>query len=206
MQTKVAIVEDNAGICDELQHVITRGESLACVCVCRNAEAALRKIPPAAPDVIIMDIHLPDGSGIECTSRLKRLLPHTQILMFTIYDDTEQIVKALEAGASGYLLKDTAPAEIVAAIQEVRTQGAPLSREVARKLISSFHRPSPVATAEPLTPRENEILQLLGEGLLYKEIGDKLSIKLDTVGTHVKSIYRKLHVRSRTEAVMKYRK
>lgn len=206
MQTKVAIVEDNAGICEELQHVIAGGPELNCVCVCRNAETALRRIPGATPDVIIMDIHLPDGSGIECTARLKHLMPQTQILMFTIYDDTEQIVKALEAGASGYLLKDTAPADIVSAIIDVRTQGAPLSRDIARKLIASFHRPVPSPTAEPLTPRENEILQLLGEGLLYKEIAERLTIKLDTVGTHVKNIYRKLHVRSRTEAVMKFRR
>ena len=206
MQTKVAIVEDNAGICEELQHVIASGENLTCVCVCRNAEAALRRIPAAAPDVIIMDIHLPDGSGIDCTTQIKRLLPHVQILIFTIYDDTEQIVKALEAGASGYLLKDTRPADILAALRDVRTQGAPLSREVARKLIQSFHRVPQAAPGESLTPRESEILQLLSEGLLYKEIGDKLSIKLDTVGTHVKSIYRKLHVRSRTEAVMKFRR
>jgi DNA-binding NarL/FixJ family response regulator len=206
VQTRVAIVEDSTGICDELQHVLTRDQSLTCVCVCRNAEAALRRIPEVAPDVIIMDIHLPDGSGIDCTSRLKRQLPDTQILMFTIYDDTELIVKALEAGASGYLLKDTPPNGIIAAIRDIRTQGAPLSRDVARKLIESFHRPAPAPSAEGLTPRENEILQLLGEGLLYKEIGDRLSIKLDTVGTHIKSIYRKLHVRTRTEAVMKFRR
>jgi DNA-binding NarL/FixJ family response regulator len=203
MQIKIAIVEDNAGICDELQHVLTRAPDLECICVCRNADAALRRLPKLAPDVVVMDIHLPDSSGIDCTSRLKRLLPETQILMFTIQDDTDQIVKALEAGASGYLLKDTAPAEIIAAIRDVYNHGAPMSRDVARKLVASFHHPAR-ESAEPLTPREGEILTLLGEGLLYKEIGDRLAIKLDTVGTHVKSIYRKLHVRSRTEAVMKY--
>jgi DNA-binding NarL/FixJ family response regulator len=206
METKVAIVEDNAGICAELEHVVARAAGMRCVCVCRNAEAALRRLPEAAPEVIIMDIHLPDGSGIDCTARLKRALPNTQILMFTIQDDTDQIVKALEAGATGYLLKDTPPGEIVAAIRDVLTHGAPLSRDVARKLIASFHRPAPSTQSEPLTPRECEILELLSEGLLYKEIGDKLSIKLDTVGTHIKSIYRKLHVRSRTEAVMKFRR
>lgn len=206
MHTAVALVEDQAGLCNELLHVISRDVSLSCACVCRNVATALRRIPEAAPDVIIMDIQLPDGSGIDCAARLKRQLPRTQILMFTIYDDTEQIVKSLEAGASGYLLKDTTPAEILAAIHDVRAQGAPLSREVARKLIGSFHRPANAPETESLTPRENEILLLLGEGLLYKEIADRLAIKLDTVGTHVKSIYRKLHVRSRTEAVMKHRR
>jgi DNA-binding NarL/FixJ family response regulator len=205
MRTTVAIVEDSAGICEELKHILSRAADLSCVSVCRNAEAALARLPTLAPEVIVMDIHLPDGSGIECTARLKRLLPETQILMFTIYDDTEQIVRSLEAGASGYILKSTPAAEILAAIRAIRDQGAPMSSEVARRLVESFHhRPVSAATAEALTPRENEILELLSEGLLYKEIGDRLAIKLDTVGTHVKSIYRKLHVRSRTEAVMKY--
>lgn len=207
MPTKVAIVEDNAGICEELMHIISAAPDLTCVGVCRNAESALQKLPLAAPDVVIMDIQLPGSSGIQCTARLKRLLPETQIVMFTIYDDTDQIVRALEAGASGYLLKNSPRAEIAAAIRDLRNQGAPMSREVARKLVQSFHRPPPSAgAAEPLTLREEEILRLLTEGLLYKEIGERLSIKLDTVGTHLKSIYRKLHVRSRTEAVMKRRR
>lgn len=201
MQIKVAIVEDNAALCEELQHVLSRAADLACVCVCRNAEDALDNIPKVAPDVIVMDIQLPDISGIECTGRLKRLLPDTRILMFTIRDDTDQIVKALQAGASGYLLKETEPDEIIAAIRDVQNHGAPMSRDVARKLVATFHLPAR-AIDEPLTPRESEILTLLGEGLLYKEIGDRLVIKLDTVRSHVKSIYRKLHVRSRIQAVM----
>jgi DNA-binding NarL/FixJ family response regulator len=205
MPTTVAIVEDSAGICQELQYIITQAAGLSCICACRNAASALQRIPAAAPDVIVMDIHLPDGSGIDCTAKLKRQLPDTQILMFTIHDDTEQIVRAMEAGASGYLLKNTTPAEIVAAIRDVRTHGAPLSREVARKLVDSFRvAPAVRDTGETLTPRENEILTLLAAGLLYKEIAERLGIKLDTVGTHLKSIYRKLHVRSRTEAVIKH--
>ncbi len=133
-------------------------------------------------------------------------MPQTEILMFTINDDADHIVKALEAGASGYLLKDATAKDILSAIGEVRTHGAPLSRDVARKLIMSFRRPTPAPLSEPLTPRENEVLLLLAEGLLYKEIGDRLEIKIDTVGTHIKSLYRKLHVRSRTEAIMKYRR
>lgn len=207
MPSKVAIVEDSAGICEELTQIISAAPDLVCVGVCRNAASALQKLPLAAPDVVIMDIHLPDSSGIQCTAQLKRLLPETQIVMFTIYDDTDQIVRALEAGASGYLLKSAPRAEIVAAIRDVRNQGAPMSREVARKVVQLFHRaPPPGNAAESLTPREAEILQLLTEGLLYKEIGARLSITLDTVRTHLKNIYRKFHVRSRTEAVMKHRR
>jgi DNA-binding NarL/FixJ family response regulator len=202
MSISVAIVEDNAGICEELQRIVASQPDFTCLGGCRNAESALQKIPVWAPDVVVMDIQLPDGSGIACTANLKRQLPDTQFLMFTIHDDTEQIVKALESGASGYLLKDTPPAQIVSAIRDVRSHGAPLSREVAHRLVASFHKPAPAT--EMLTPRENEILTLLAEGLLYKEIGERLEIKLDTVGTHVKSIYRKLHVRTRTEAVVKF--
>lgn len=205
MRTTVAIVEDSAGICNELKHLLSRAADIQCVSMCRNAESALARLPSLAPEVIVMDIHLPDGSGIECTARLKRVLPETHILMFTICDDTELIIRALEAGASGYLLKNTPGSEILAAIRAIRDDGSPMSSDVARKLVKSFHRrPVPAAAAEALTPRESEILALLSEGLLYKEIGDRLEIKFDTVGTHVKSIYRKLHVRSRTEAVMKY--
>lgn len=152
-----------------------------------------------------MDVHLPDGSGIDCTARIKRTMPETLILMFTVEDETEQIVKALEAGASGYILKDTQPAEIINSIRDVLSHGAPMSREVARKVIESFRRPAPMkSNYDPLTTRETEILQLLAEGLLYKEIADRLRITIDTVSTHLKNIYRKLHVRSRTEAVTKY--
>lgn len=207
MRIKVAIVEDNAGICEQLAQIIDATTDMSCVCVCRNANAAIQRVPAAAPDVVIMDIHLPDGSGIFCTARIKRELPETQIVMFTVHDDIDQIVRALEAGASGYLLKSTPSVEIIAAIRDVRNHGAPMTREVAHKVIESFHRkPSCPDATEPLTAREEEILNLLSEGLLYKEIGERLQIKLDTVGSHLKSIYRKLHVRSRTEAVMKYRR
>jgi len=205
MSIKVAIVEDNAGVCEELQYVISKTEGLTCVVACRNMQNALRRIPPLQPDVIVMDIQLPDGTGIECTSRLKLLLPETQILMFTIQDDASFIVKALEAGASGYLLKGSETAAIAAAIKDIANHGAPMSREVARKLVDRFHKtPERMTIDERLTPREDEILSLLSRGLLYKEIADTLSIKLSTVGSHVKSIYRKLHVGSRTEAVVKY--
>jgi DNA-binding NarL/FixJ family response regulator len=204
MLTRVAIVEDNAGICRELEYLIAQAADLSCVCTCRNAAAAVLRLPATAPDVVIMDIQLPDGSGIDCTTALKRALPETQFLMFTIHEDADAIIRALEAGASGYLLKSTEPKDILAAIRDVRSHGAPMSREVARKVVESFRAPpAPQTDSEPLTARESEVLSLLAEGLLYKEIAARLVIKLDTVGTHVKNIYRKLHVRSRTEAAMK---
>ena len=205
MVTKVALVEDNAGICEELEQIISEQPTLSCVGVCRNVRTALQKIPLLVPDVIIMDIQLPDGSGIEATARIKRLLPDTQILMFTVHEDTEQIYKALEAGASGYLLKRTAAQDLVRAIQEVREGGVPMTGDVARKVIQAFHKPN-TGAAEKLTRREEEIMQLLVAGCLSKEIADKLSIGLETVNSHLKHIYEKLHVRSRTEAVVKYLK
>lgn len=206
MPTTVALVEDNAGICEELEQILAEQQpALTCVGVCRNVRTALQKIPQLAPDVIIMDVQLPDGTGIEATSKLKRMLPDTQIIMFTVHEDTEQIYKALEAGASGYLLKRTAAQNLVKAIQEVKEGGVPMTGEVARKVIASFRRPSAPAS-EKLTRREEEIMQLLIVGCLSKEIADKLSIGIETVNSHLKHIYEKLHVRSRTEAVVKYLK
>jgi len=152
-----------------------------------------------------MDIQLPDSSGIECTAHLKPRLPNTQVLMFTIYDDNEQIFAALKAGAVGYLLKDSKPEELLAAIRETANGGAPMTAEIARKVITSFHRTSAqLDEFEQLTGREDEILELFSQGLLCKEIADRLGISLETVNSHRKNIYRKLHVRSRTEAVIKY--
>ena len=204
MSITVAIVEDNAGICEELEQILRDATGFSCLCVCRNLQTALKKIPPLAPEVVIMDIQLPDGTGIEGTARLKKLLPRTQILMFTIYNDQEQIFRALEAGASGYLLKSTPPEALISALHEVKNGGAPMTGEVARKVIQSFHKAP--AVEDPLTPREEEILQLLAKGLVTKEIASSLDISADTVNSHLKHIYEKLHVRTRTEAVIKFLK
>jgi DNA-binding NarL/FixJ family response regulator len=154
-----------------------------------------------------MDIQLPGMSGIECTARLKPLLPGTQFLMVTVYEDAERIFEALKAGASGYLLKTTPPKELLAAITEVVRGGAPMTGEVARKVIAAFQQPtSSTAEAVPLTERETEVLKLLSQGYANKEIADKLSVSYDTVRAHLKHTYEKLHVRSRTEAVAKYLK
>lgn len=165
----------------------------------------MRVIPKLLPDVVLMDIHLPNMSGVECTARLRQLAPSLQILMLTVYEDSETIFKALKAGASGYLLKRTAPAQILEAIADVHRGGAPMTSEIARKVVQSFRAPEPSPPGtEPLTRREEEILELLARGYASKEIAEALSISFDTVRTHLRHIYEKLHVRSRTEAVIKY--
>jgi len=204
MSTAIAIVEDNPAVSDSLKKVV-EGAQFKCVCVCPDAETALKQIPKGEPDVVIMDIELPEMSGIECTARLKRLLPNTQILILTVYKNSDLIFKALEAGASGYLLKRSTSEEIVRAIREVKEGGSPMTGEIARKVVQHFRKPATSNPAlESLTRREEEILGLLAEGYTSKEIGDKLSISYDTVCSHLRHIYDKLHVRSRTQAVIKY--
>ncbi|HVW20734.1 MAG TPA: response regulator transcription factor [Opitutaceae bacterium] len=206
MKTTVALIEDNAGICEELKLVFAEAPDVTCVSVSRNLQTALRVVPPLAPNVVIMDIQLPDGSGVDGAARLKRLLPETQIVMYTITQDADQIYRALEAGASGYLLKSASPEELIRSIREVRQGGVPMTPEVARKVIQSFRRPAASRSAvEALTKREEEVLELLAQGLASGEIAQALRIGIETVNTHLKHIYGKLHVRSRTEAVIKYR-
>jgi DNA-binding NarL/FixJ family response regulator len=207
MPVKVAIVEDNAGIRENWAKLINRAHGFQCVCICGSSEEALRQIPLAQPepDVVLMDINLPGLSGIECTARLKQRLPKLQILMVTVHADNDRVFSALEAGASGYLLKRTTPGELLEAITEVLRGGAPMTGEIARKVIACFRRPLATAvTAAHLSPREEEILVLLTQGYANKEIADRLGVSFDTVRTHLRHIYEKLHVRSRTEAATKY--
>jgi DNA-binding NarL/FixJ family response regulator len=206
MKTTIAIVEDNPGICEELKHVLDETIDLACISVSRNLQTALLQVPLLVPDVVIMDINLPDGSGITGAGRLKQLLPGTQIVMHTIYDDSNQIFRALEVGASGYLLKSAEPAELIRAIREVRLGGGPMSGEVARKVIQSFRKvqPARAATVDGLTKREEEVLNLLAKGFSSSDIARQLDIALETVNSHLKHIYGKMHVRTRTQAVIKY--
>jgi DNA-binding NarL/FixJ family response regulator len=206
MPVTIAIVEDNADFGEELTQLLAEVPDFSCTCLCRNVQTALRQVPRHAPDVILMDLQLPDGSGIECTAELKRLLPQAQIMIFTVYEDSAQIYQALAAGASGYLLKRTPPDKLIRAIRELKDGGVPMSSEVAQKVIQAFRKPGgSVEKADGLTPREEEVLELLTRGRISKEIASDLGISLDTVNSHVKHIYKKLHVRSRVEAVMKYR-
>lgn len=206
MKTTVAIVEDNGAICASLERVIASSADMRCLSASRNAENALRVIPQNVPDVVLMDIELPGVSGIECTARLKRLLPNLRVLILTVYKDHDQIFRALEAGASGYLLKRSSTEEILRAIRDVKEGGAPMTAEIAAKVVQSFHRPAatPNALVQTLTARESEILGLLARGYVAKEIADQLGISYETVRGHLANIYEKLHVRSRTEAVIQY--
>jgi len=200
----VAIVEDNADLRGTLARVINRAAGFECVGQYGDAESALTGLPTVKPRVVLMDINLPGMNGVECVRRLKHVLPETQVVMLTAYEDTENIFGSLEAGASGYLLKRSKSAEILEAIKEVLEGGSPMTAHIARKVVHSFqHRsasPDPMAN---LADREREVLDLLAQGLMYKEIADKLGIGFETVRTYVRRIYEKLQVRSRTEAVAK---
>jgi DNA-binding NarL/FixJ family response regulator len=203
--TRIAIVEDNKVIRESLKEFVEADSECECVCSCATAEEALREIPEYRPDIVLMDIQLPAISGIECTARLKHLLPSVQIIMVTVYEDTERIFKALRAGACGYLLKRCTPEELVSAIREVQQGGAPMSRDIARKVILSFQDPAgATAEFEDLSPREREILELLAGGLPNKQIAARLGLTDGTVRWHLRHVYHKLHVRSRTEAALKF--
>jgi DNA-binding NarL/FixJ family response regulator len=205
MRIKVALVEDTRGIRENWARLIDGSPGYHCVCACGSGEEALLKVPHAAPDVVLMDINLPGMSGIECTTRLKQAMAKVQILIVTVHADNDRVFSALQAGASGYLLKRTTPGELLEAIQDVLNGGAPMTGEIARKVIASFRRPAPVTIKDAgLTAREEEILELLTQGYANKEIADRLSVSFDTVRTHLRHIYEKLHVRSRTEAATRY--
>jgi DNA-binding NarL/FixJ family response regulator len=204
--TRIAIVEDSKVIRESLVEFVQADPACQCVGAFDSAEEALKIIPKLKPDIVLMDIQLPNVSGIECTGRLKQLLPSLQIIMVTVYEDTERIFRALRAGACGYLLKRCSPEELVAAVREVRQGGAPMSREIARKVIASFQEPVTVATeVEDLSPRERDILELLADGFPNKVIADRLGLTDGTVRWHLRHVFHKLHVRSRTEAALKFR-
>jgi len=201
----VAIVEDLEEIRDALRVLINGSQGFSCTHVYADAEQALQQLPTLKPDVALIDIHLPGKSGIDCVRELREQMPNTQFMMCTVYDDDDHIFEALKAGATGYILKRTSPAQILEAIRELHTGGSPMSSEVARRVINSIHKrnTSSAEATEALTDREKEILDYLALGFLYKEIADKLSISKETVKKHIHNIYEKLHVQTRTEALNK---
>ena len=205
MAITVSIVEDNDELRGTLARVINRAEGFRCLSQYPDAEAAVEALPRDCPDVILMDINLPGMNGVECVRRLKQLAPACQVIMLTVYEDTENIFNALAAGASGYLLKRTPRAEVLDAIREVNRGGSPMTTHIARKVVQSFQQPGASSqSTEGLSPREQEVLDCLSKGFLYKEIADKLGISYETVHTYIRRIYEKLQVRTRTEAVAKF--
>lgn len=205
MSTSVAIVEDDRDFCATLKKFIDDAPGYRCVCTCDTAEEALKVIPKLKPDVVLMDIHLPNMSGTVCTRRLKELCPAIRILILTVYEDNERIFNALKAGATGYLLKRTVSTEIIRAISEIMQGGAPMSSQIAYRVVESFYEaPRTLPTEQRLSRREEEILEKLSKGYKTKEIASQLSISTNTVNTHLRHIYEKLHVCSRTEAILKF--
>jgi DNA-binding NarL/FixJ family response regulator len=202
---RIALVEDKRDVRESWVRLIRSFPDFACVCEASSGEEALKLIPPAKPGVVLMDIFLPRMSGIECTARLKTLLPKTPIVILTASDDDEMVFLALEAGADGYLLKRTKPADLRAALLDVLSGGAPMTSEIARRVVESFRQKSRGRDESiSLTAREEETLLLLTKGYSNKEIADKLSLSIETVRSHLKRIYEKMHVRSRAEAVARY--
>jgi len=203
MPITVCIVEDDAGFRNGLIRLFARTPDFQCLGNYASAEAGLLAIPEIAPNVVLMDLNLPGMNGVECVRKLKPQLPSAQIVMLTVYEDPDQIYNALSAGATGYLLKQTPPAELLGAIRDVHNGGAPMSSQIARKVVQSFQN-VPVDGAEGLSAREREVLDYLAQGYLIKEIGEKLGIGFDIVRTYVRRIYEKLHVHSRAQAVAKF--
>ena len=208
MPITVSIVEDQEPLRNTLARVLNRAEGFKCISHFGSAEEAIKEIPKKPPEVVLMDINLPGLNGVECVRQLKEKVPKLLIMMLTVYEDTENIFNALAAGASGYMLKRTPRADLLEAIREVHRGGSPMTTHIARLVVQSFQKPvqAPDPAIENLSPREQEVLDCLAQGLIYKEIADKLSISYETVHTYIRRIYEKLQVRTRTEAVAKFLK
>jgi len=208
MPIAISIVEDNDQLRATLAKVIGRADGFRFASDYASAEDALADLPKVKPDVVLMDINLPGMNGVECVRKLKALLPQTQVLMLTVYEDTENIFNALAAGANGYLLKRTPTKELIEAIREMQRGGSPMTAHIARLVVQSFQKrvaPAPAGgELAELSEREQQVLDLLAQGLIYKEIADKLNIGYETVHTYIRRIYEKLQVRTRTEAVAKF--
>jgi DNA-binding NarL/FixJ family response regulator len=203
-EIKVMIVEDDRAVREGLRLLIDGSEGYECIAACPSAEEALRIINENHPHVVLMDINLPGMNGIECVVCIKNSWPAIQVMMLTVFDNTDEIFKSLSAGATGYLLKKTQPAKLLESIKELVNGGSPMSGEIARKVVQTFAKPVNLHFTEAnLTTREEEILAYLSKGFLYKEIASELFISIETVRTHVRKIYQKLQVRTRTEALLR---
>lgn len=204
---KVAIVEDNKTVREGFETLLNRTPGFQCVCTCGTVAEALKKIPKAQPDVILMDIQLPDSTGVECTARIKELMPAVHIVIVTVYEDSERIFQALRAGACGYLLKRAQPERIIMAIQEAHEGGVPMTPEIARKVIGQFRgQATAQQEVESLSDREREVLEHVMHGLANKAIADRMGVTVAAIKWHLQHIYEKLHVHSRTEAALKFQK
>jgi DNA-binding NarL/FixJ family response regulator len=205
MQIKVAIVDDDEDIRASLAALIRRSSNFKLIGDYANAEIALKEIPRRPPDVVLMDINLPGMKGVECVRQLKAAKPEVQFLMLTVYEDSDSLFNSLKAGASGYLLKRTAAARLLEAIRDVHAGGSPMTPQLARRVVQFFAKPAQGAPSlATLTPGERDFLDQLANGYAYKEIADRMNISIDTVRSYVRTVYEKLHVHSRTEAVVKY--
>jgi DNA-binding NarL/FixJ family response regulator len=205
MAIKVSIVEDNDGMRESFAMLLDQTPGLRCVSAHPTGEDAVRDLPGKEPDVALVDIHLPRMSGIDCVAKIKARMPQLQVLMLTRYEQSDLIFNSIRAGASGYLLKNSTPSELIQAIEQIHAGGVPMSMQVARKVIDHFrHIRKPASDLEKLTPREQEVLTLLAKGYLQKEIADNLGISINTLRNHLRPIYEKLHVHSRTEATIKF--
>jgi DNA-binding NarL/FixJ family response regulator len=202
---QISIVDDEKELRESIATFVNNSPGFRCISAYNSGEAALKHLPQERPDVVLMDIHMTGMSGIECVRRLKAILPDLQIVMLTVYEDTEQIFKALSAGASGYMLKRLTPRKLLEAIREVHEGGSPMSSSIARKVVASLQKAEqPDEEKTHLSSREQMVLDCLAKGLTYKQTADQLGISIDTVRTYLRRIYEKLHVQSRTEAVAKY--
>jgi RNA polymerase sigma factor (sigma-70 family) len=202
---RVAIVEDDSKLLSTLSKLIGTDSEFEVLGGFPTTAAALAGIPKLNPDIVILDINLPDANGVECARQLKPICPNVQILMLTVYEDTESVFSALRAGASGYLLKQTPIEELLAALREIYRGGSPMSSHVARKVVQSFKEDDVVnSEVESLSAREREVLELVAEGCLFKEIAEKIGVSFGTIHTYCRRIYEKLHVRSRAQAVAKW--
>jgi DNA-binding NarL/FixJ family response regulator len=203
---KVAIVEDHKTTREALVRILSLSTDCRCVCTCSTGEDALQAIPRQQPDVVLMDIQLPKMSGVECVGKIKELLPAIHAIMVTVYEDPDTIFRALRAGAAGYILKRATADAILGAIREVQCGGAPMSAEIARKVISYFHAQAAASKeTETLSNRERAVLDMVAQGFYNKEIAERLGVSLDAVLWHLKHIYQKLHVHSRSQAILKVR-